>query len=108
MVEAIIKDIGLSLVSHRMIGGKKGQGLSNGERKRLAIASELVTDPSIILLDEPTSGLDSFKALAICKLLRHLAHDKGKTVLATIHTPSSEAFFYFDKLILMMDGHIVY
>ena len=41
-------------------------------------------------------------------LLQKLARDKGKTVVSTIHSPSSEAFFYFDKLILMCDGNIVY
>jgi ABC-type multidrug transport system ATPase subunit len=82
--------------------------LSGGERKRASIGVELVSEPSIILLDEPTSGLDSFKAQSICALLNHLARTKGKTVLSTIHSPSSEAFFYFDKLILMADGYIVY
>jgi ABC-type multidrug transport system ATPase subunit len=82
--------------------------LSGGERKRCSIGVELVSEPSIILLDEPTSGLDSFKAQSICQLLNHLSRTKGKTVLATIHSPSSEAFFYFDKLILMADGYIVY
>ena len=61
-----------------------------------------------MLLDEPTSGLDSFKALSICMLLQRLARTKGKTIVSTIHSPSSEAFFYFDKLILMCDGNIVY
>lgn len=82
--------------------------LSGGERKRCSIGVELVSDPSVILLDEPTSGLDSFKARSICKLLHDLARDKGKTVVSTIHSPSSEAFFYFDRLILMCDGNIVY
>ena len=41
-------------------------------------------------------------------LLQKLAREKGKTVVSTIHSPSSEAFFYFDRLILMADGHIVY
>jgi ABC-type multidrug transport system ATPase subunit len=62
----------------------------------------------LILLDEPTSGLDSFKARSICKLLHDLARKKGKTILSTIHSPSSEAFFYFDRLILMADGFTVF
>ena len=69
---------------------------------------ELVTDPSLVLLDEPTSGLDSFTAKKICKTLQDLAHNDGKCIIATIHQPSSEAFMYFDKLLLMADGHIVY
>lgn len=68
---------------------------------------ELITDPSLLLLDEPTSGLDSFTALSIVSLLEKQAK-KGKTVISTIHQPSSEAFKLFDRLILMMDGHITY
>lgn len=58
--------------------------LSGGERKRVAIGVELITNPSLLLLDEPTSGLDSFKALQIVKLLDRQAK-KGKTVVATLH-----------------------
>lgn len=68
----------------------------------------MVADPAIILLDEPTSGLDSFKATSICALLSKLAKNRGKTILSTIHSPSSESFFYFDRLILMADGYQVY
>ena len=82
--------------------------ISGGERKRTSIGVELITDPSLILLDEPTSGLDSFKALSIVKILRKLAHDKGKTIISTIHQPSSEAFNEFDRLLLMSDGYVVY
>lgn len=59
------------------------------------------------MLDEPTSALDSFNALKMVKLLRSQAR-KGKTIIATIHSPSTEAFYLFDKLILMTDGYIVY
>lgn len=90
-----------------MIGSIEQKTLSGGERKRTAIGVELITNPSLILLDEPTSGLDSFKALSIVKLLKNLARS-GKTVISTIHQPSSEAFNEFDRLLLMCDGHCVY
>jgi ABC-type multidrug transport system ATPase subunit len=82
--------------------------ISGGERKRTAIAVELITDPNVVLLDEPTSGLDSFTAVKIVKILRKLAREQGKTICATIHQPSSEAFAFFDRLILMCDGNIVF
>lgn len=103
--------MGLDLCKDTKIGGgalePELKGISGGERKRTAIALELVSDPSLLLLDEPTSGLDSFKATGICKILNKLAR-QGKTVIATIHQPNSESFFYFDRLILMMDGNIVF
>ncbi len=84
-----------------------GTRLSGGEQQMLAMARILRTGADFILLDEPTSGLDSFKALQIVKLLRSLAR-QGKTVISTIHQPSSEAFNMFDRLLLMADGHCVY
>ena len=108
LVDQIITDLGMGHISGSQIGDVNRKILSGGERKRCSIGVELVSDPSVVLLDEPTSGLDSFKALSICMLLQRLARSKGKTIVSTIHSPSSEAFFYFDKLILMCDGNIVY
>ena len=79
------------------------KGLSGGEKKRTAIAVEMVTNPQIIFLDEPTSGLDSFTAQKIVKMLVDFAKN-GKTVIATIHQPNSETFQMFPKLLLMMDS----
>lgn len=104
----IIQELGLYHVKDSQIGSVHRKVLSGGERKRTSIGVELVSDPSLIMLDEPTSGLDSFKARSICKLLHDLARKKGKTIVSTIHQPSSEAFFYFDRLILMADGYCVY
>lgn len=103
----MIDDLGLKAAQHTQIGSVIKKTISGGERKRTAIGVELITNPSIILLDEPTSGLDSFKALQIVKLLKKLAR-QGKTIISTIHQPSSEAFREFDKLLLMSDGHCVY
>ena len=90
-----------------VIGSVLQKTISGGERKRTAIGVELITNPSLILFDEPTSGLDSFKAVQIVKLLKKLARS-GKTVISTIHQPSSESFLLFDRLILMCDGNCVY
>jgi ABC-type multidrug transport system ATPase subunit len=108
LVEQIILELGMAHIASSRIGDSQHKVLSGGERKRCSIGVELISDPSVILLDEPTSGLDSFKARSICELLHKLARNKGKTIISTIHSPSSEAFFFFDRLILMADGHIVY
>ena len=82
--------------------------VSGGERKRVNIGSELLTDPSIILLDEPTSGLDSTSAVALMRILESLAREEGKTIITSIHQPSSAVFFGFEKLMLLADGNVVY
>ena len=68
-----------------------GSKMSTGMRQKVSIARTIVHDPPVLIFDEPTSGLDSFKALQIVKLLKKLA-DQGKTVISTIHQPSSESF----------------
>ena len=102
-----MKELGLWEIRTSLVGDSDMKVISGGERKRTAIGVELITDPQVLLLDEPTSGLDSFKAFSIVKFLQQLAR-KGKTIISTIHQPSSDAFINFDKLILMCDGHIVY
>ena len=62
-VESILSDLGLGAAADTIIGSSRHKSLSGGERKRTAIAVELITNPSMLFLDEPTSGLDSFKAL---------------------------------------------
>ena len=107
-VAQIIDELGLEACKDTQIGTELRKTISGGERKRTSIGVELVTDPSLLVLDEPTSGLDSFKASSLARTLHKLARNKGKTIIATIHQPSSEAFAYFDKLFLMADGHIVF
>lgn len=107
-VNEIINELGLQNCQETQIGSELRKTISGGERKRTSIGVELVTDPSLLVLDEPTSGLDSFKATGLVRTLHDLARSKGKTIIATIHQPSSEAFVYFDKLFLLADGHMVF
>lgn len=81
--------------------------LSGGERKRVSIGVELLGNPSVLFCDEPTSGLDSFNATNILGLLKDLSK-MGKTVLVTIHQPSYEMIEFFDKMILISLGQVVY
>lgn len=57
---------------------------------------------------EPTSGLDSTSAVALIRLLQSLAIEQRKTVITTIHQPSSALFRSFDRLLLLSEGSVVY
>lgn len=79
--------------------------LSGGQRKRVSIAVELITKPSIIFLDEPTSGLDPGAEERIMKLFRQIA-EAGRTVILTTH--SMENVRLFDKIVVLMGGKLVF
>ena len=67
----------------------------------------MLTDPPLMFCDEPTSGLDSFMAQNVMLVLKTMAL-KGKTVVATIHQPSSELFAMVDKVLLMAEGRVAF
>uniref|UniRef100_A0A0N8BEU9 Protein white n=1 Tax=Daphnia magna TaxID=35525 RepID=A0A0N8BEU9_9CRUS len=108
-VEEVINELGLTKCSGSMIGHpERGiKGISGGERKRLAFASEVLTNPSLMFCDEPTSGLDSYMAQNIVQVLKNIA-STGKTVVCTIHQPSSEVFALFDRILLMAEGRTAF
>ncbi|CAF4549573.1 unnamed protein product [Rotaria sp. Silwood1] len=81
--------------------------ISGGEKKRVNIGTELLMNPSVIFLDEPTSELDSTSAVSLMDVLRDLAM-QGKTIITSIHQPSSQIFQSFDQLILLADGKTIF
>jgi ABC-type multidrug transport system ATPase subunit len=120
---------------HTRIGGGFVKGISGGERKRTSIGYEILVDPSLLLLDEPTSGLDSTSANRLLIILHGLAKvtitkcifmchtpnlelcskdctfhglQAGRTIITTIHQPSSRMFHMFDKILLIAEGYPVY
>lgn len=83
------------------------KGVSGGQRKRINLAMELITEPTILFLDEPTSGLSSVDTISVMKLLRDLA-DQGKTIILTLHQPDIESFRQLDNTIILDHGRLVY
>lgn len=106
-VESVITELGLTQCRHSMIGGPLFRGISGGEKKRVSIGQEMLINPSLLLLDEPTSGLDSTTAQKILTTVKRLAGG-GRTVVTTIHQPSSRLYHMFDKVVLLSEGSPIY
>ncbi|KAM5465593.1 FAD-dependent urate hydroxylase [Microsporum audouinii] len=109
-VYEVEKQLGIHHIKDQLIGSEegKGRGISGGEKKRVSIACELVTSPSILFLDEPTSGLDAFNAFNVIECLVNLAKSYNRTVIFTIHQPRSNIVALFDQLILLGKGKTVF
>jgi ABC-type multidrug transport system ATPase subunit len=116
-LQEIINVMSLQKIVSAPIGGggvsqeksDQSRGISGGERKRLAVACELVGNPAILIADEPTSGLDAFQALQVVTTLRNLARQRNVLVIATIHQPRSLIFQLCDDLLLFTPrGHLAY
>jgi ABC-type multidrug transport system ATPase subunit/pSer/pThr/pTyr-binding forkhead associated (FHA) protein len=99
-VHEVVQQLGLAGTEDVVIGPAGQRGISGGQRKRVNLALELLTDPLVLFLDEPTSGLSSEEAVAVMRLLRDLA-DRGKTIVLTIHQPSREVFRLLDNLVVL-------
>ena len=109
-INEIIQFLALDKVADNYVGDIVNRGISGGERKRLAVACELLgTSPALLIADEPSSGLDSFQATQVLQLLKKIAVQKNVAVVCTIHQPRSSIWNVFDDIMLLgPGGHVIY
>lgn len=134
IVRDVMMDLGLRECANTRIGDDiqafGTRGISGGEKRRVSIACQIITDPAILCADEPTSGLDSFTAITVMESLKRLCsstlHNYSSkndsniltfpsigrcptTVICSIHQPRSDVFSLFDSILLLSKGgHPVY
>ncbi|RHN62695.1 putative cadmium-transporting ATPase [Medicago truncatula] len=108
--DLILREMGLIEAVNTRVGGWGSKGLSGGQRRRLSICIEILTRPRLLFLDEPTSGLDSAASYYVMSGIARLNLRDGiqRTIVVSIHQPSSELFELFHDLCLLSSGEAVY
>jgi ABC-type multidrug transport system ATPase subunit len=118
LVNDVIQELGLRECADSLVGESSGtsnlaggnRGLSGGERRRVSIAVQIISDAKVLCADEPTSGLDSFTAITVIEALHRLSRGPHHTtVLASVHQPRADVFHMFDAVLLLSKGgHPIY
>lgn len=120
----LLGSFGMNAQANTIVGTPIKKGLSGGQKKRLGVASRLVTDPKILFLDEPTSGLDSALSFEVINYIKQIGRRNNVSrllftketlltcpkliVIASIHQPSTSTYKLFDKLCLLSSGKTCY
>ncbi|GAM39870.1 hypothetical protein TCE0_034f11765 [Talaromyces pinophilus] len=107
-VQLLLKAFGIQGQAKTLIGTPIQKGISGGQKRRVSVASQLITSPKILFMDEPTSGLDSTASYEVISYLKKLARRNNLIVIASIHQPSTSTFELFDKLLLLSKGRTCY
>ncbi|KAF4965242.1 hypothetical protein FSARC_6961 [Fusarium sarcochroum] len=107
-INNLLESFGLVEQANTLIGTPIRKGISGGQKRRVGVASQLITSPKLLFLDEPTSGLDSAASLEVVKYLRAVARRNNLIVVCSIHQPSTSTFNLFDKLLLLSGGKTQY
>ena len=97
-VEEVMEIFGLTPVKNNLV-----EKLSGGQKKRLSISIEFISNPSLFILDEPDSGLDGVMARELFEQLRKIA-DTGKIVIVITHTPDRVIDLFDDVIVLAKDS----
>ncbi|KAE9961533.1 hypothetical protein BLS_001839 [Venturia inaequalis] len=107
-IDALLTAFGLTNQSNTLIGTPIRKGISGGQKRRVSVASQLITSPKILFMDEPTSGLDSAAAYEVISFVKQIAKKHNLLVIASIHQPSTATFDLFDNLLLLSQGRTTY
>ncbi len=102
-IAQIISSLNLTTAKDTLIGSPEKKGISGGQRKRVNMAQELITEPLLYFLDEPTSGLDPRSDREVMQLLSDIANN-GHVVMLTTHKIDSLNFSIFSHLIVLSPG----
>jgi ABC-type multidrug transport system ATPase subunit len=102
--EEVLAQLGLRHCADTLVGSEFVKGISGGEKRRVSVAIQILTNPKLLILDEPTSGLDANTSRGMMELLQSLATEAGTTVICTIHQNRSDLFPLFGSLLLLAQG----
>ncbi|KYG41115.1 hypothetical protein M433DRAFT_27795 [Acidomyces richmondensis BFW] len=107
-IESLMTAFGLTGQANNLIGTPIRKGISGGQKRRVSVASQLITSPKVLFLDEPTSGLDSAASFEVISFIKDAAKKHNLIVIASIHQPSTSTFAMFDKVLLLCQGRTAY
>ncbi|GES57307.1 ABC transporter [Aspergillus terreus] len=107
-IDTLMTAFGIQNQAATLVGTPIRKGISGGQKRRLSVASQLITCPKILFLDEPTSGLDSTASYEVISYVKRLAVANNLIIIASIHQPSTTTFQLFDKLLLLSGGQTCY
>ncbi|PHH79716.1 hypothetical protein CDD80_3959 [Ophiocordyceps camponoti-rufipedis] len=107
-IDALLSAMGLTDQADTLIGTPLRRGISGGQKRRVSVASQLITGPVVIFLDEPTTGLDSLASFEVISHLRAVARQNKLVIILSIHQPSAVTFRLFDQLMLLSAGKTHY
>lgn len=107
-IDNLLDSFGLTHQASTIIGTPIRKGISGGQKRRVSVASQLITSPKVLFLDEPTSGLDSTASWEVISFVKEVAKRNNLIVIASIHQPSTSTFQLFDKLLLLSGGKTHY
>ncbi|KAJ5108116.1 hypothetical protein N7456_004791 [Penicillium angulare] len=107
-IDTLLESFGIQKQANTLVGTPIRKGISGGQKRRVSVASQLITCPKILFLDEPTSGLDSTASYEVISYVKELAKANNIIIIASIHQPSTTTFQLFDKLLLLSSGRTCY